>query len=82
MRRISLFNKNIHYPYACESALQKVFLFLTRMSVTIHELIYTTCRVNQLRLTGIERVRRARNFKFYNRISFALKFNCVVGFAS
>ena len=53
-------------------------LFLLALCVAAHELIYTTGGVNQLRLTSVERVRRAGDFQFYQRISFAFKFDCLL----
>ena len=54
------------------SASLKNRLFLT-VTVTAHELINTTGCVNQLRLTGVERVRSAGDFQLYQWISFAFE---------
>ena len=52
-------------------------LGLAGLSVAAHELIYTTCGVNQLRLTCVEWVRGTRNFQLEYWIGFALELNCL-----
>src|SRR5574344_1929648 len=56
-------------------------LFLTSLTVAVHELINTTCRVNQFALTCIEWVRCTRDFDFYHWVSFTFKFHCLCCFA-
>ena len=53
-------------------------LLLRSLTVAAHELIDTSCGVNELALTSIERVRGARNFDFYHWVSFAFEFYCVI----
>ena len=53
-------------------------LFLRSLTVAAHELIDTTCGVNELALTSIERVRGAGDFDFYHWVSFAFEFYCVI----
>ena len=61
----------------------KVYILLLRsaLSIAAHEAVNTTCCVNELALTGIERVRGARDFYFYHRVSFAFKFYCIISLA-
>ena len=40
--------------------------------VTVHELLYATCRVDEHVFAGVEGVRRAANFKLDNRIRLAV----------
>ena len=53
-------------------------LFLRSLTVAAHELIDTSCSVNELALTSVERVRGARDFDFYHWVSFAFEFYCVI----
>ena len=53
-------------------------LFLA-VSVAAHELIYATGGVNQLRLTGVEGMRCARDFELYQGISFAFELDGLLG---
>ena len=48
------------------------------LTVAAHELINTSSGVDELALTSIERVRGARDFDFYHRVSFAFEFHCVI----
>ena len=52
------------------------------LSVAAHELVYATCRVHQLALACVERVRATGNFNFHYRIGFAFKFYGLARFAS
>ena len=61
--------------------LKKEILFLVTVTIAAHELINTSGCIDQLRLTSVEGVRRARDFKLYNGISFAFKFNRISGLA-
>ena len=56
----------------------RLFSLLRSLTVAAHELIDTSCGVNELALTSIERVRGARNFDFYHWVSFAFEFYCVI----
>ena len=51
---------------------------LRSLTVAAHELINTTCGVNELALTCVERVRGARDFDFYHWVSFAFEFYCII----
>ena len=51
----------------------RLFSLLRSLTVAAHELIDTTCGVNELALTCIERVRGARDFYFYHWVSFAFE---------
>ena len=53
-------------------------LLLRSLTVAAHELINTTCGVNELALTSVERVRGAGDFDFYHRVSFAFEFYSVI----
>lgn len=55
----------------------RVKLLFQTVTVTAHELIYTSSCIDQLRFTSVERVRAARDFQLYQRISFAFEFDCV-----
>lgn len=83
MRRIHLVTWVLPYPLIRniynENRLSLVLL--AALTVAAHELVYTTCRIYELRLTSVEGVRRARDFKLYNGISFAFKFNRISGLA-
>ena len=57
-------------------------LFRTRLSVAAHELIHATGGVDELGLTSVERMRRARDFQLYYGIGFAFELNGVVGLTS
>ena len=60
----------------CSSTLFQVFL------VTVAELINTTCGINKLNLTCVERVRCVRDFKLVQRILNTINnygFFCVSG---
>jgi hypothetical protein len=50
--------------------------------VAAHELINTTCGVNQLALTGVEGVRGVTDFQLNHGISLAFEFNCVRALSS
>ena len=56
-----------------------MLLLLRSLTVAAHELINTTCRVNELALTSVERVRGARDFDFYHWVSFAFEFYGIIG---
>ena len=47
-------------------------VFITRSTITAHELINTSGCIDQLRLTGVERVRSVRDLDLYQRISYAV----------
>ncbi len=51
-------------------------LFFLTITVAVHELVNAAGGVNEFLLAGEERVRRARDFKFYQRICHAVNFNC------
>ena len=53
-------------------------LFLRSLTVAAHELVYATCSIHKLALTGIERVRGARDFDFNHWVSFAFEFYGVI----
>jgi len=53
-------------------------LLLRSLTVAAHELINTSCRVDELALTGVERVRGTGDFDFYHWVSFAFEFYGVV----
>ena len=55
---------------------------LARLAVTAHELVNATSGVDELRLTSVEGVRSARDFKLHYGVGFAFKFYGVVGLAS
>ena len=50
------------------------YLLLRSLTVAAHELINTTCGVNEFALTSIERVRGTGDFDFYHWVSFAFEF--------
>jgi len=54
-----------------------IILLLRSLTVAAHELINTSCCVNELALTCIEWVRGARDFDFYHWVSFAFEFYCL-----
>ena len=56
----------------------RMLLLLRSLTVAAHELINTTCGVNELALTSVERVRGARDFDFYHWVSFAFEFYCII----
>ena len=65
----------------CGRAFNSFFLwklFLCSLTVAAHELIYASCSIHKLALTGIEGVRGARDFDFNHWVSFAFEFYCVV----
>ncbi len=51
-------------------------------SVAAHELIDTTCCVNELALTSVEGVRAAGDFELHDGIGLAFKFHGVSGLGS
>ena len=55
---------------------------LARLAVTAHELVNATSGVDELRLTSVEGVRSAGNFKLHYGVGLAFKFYGVVGLAS
>ena len=55
-----------------------IILLLRSLTVAAHELIDTTCGVNELALTSVERVRGARDFDFYHWVSFAFELYGVI----
>lgn len=55
-----------------------MFLFLETVSVAAHELVYAASCVDQFLLTSEERVRRTRDFEFYERVSNAVDFDCLL----
>ena len=57
-------------------------LLLRSLTVAAHELINTSCCVNELALTCVEWVRGARDFDFYHWVSFAFEFYSVVSLCS
>ena len=56
----------------CNLSEQLFCAFASSVLVTVHELIYATSSVNQLAFASVEWVRRARNFEFYQRISYPI----------
>ncbi len=48
------------------------FVFADSVLVAAHELIYAAGGVNQFGFAGVERMRRTRNFEFYQRISYPI----------
>ena len=50
-------------------------LLIVTLCVAAHKLIHTTCGVNQLHLTSVERVRCVRDFHLVHRIGFAVHFD-------
>ena len=67
---------NYHERIFC---LSNVYILLLRsLTVAAHELIDTSCCVNELALTSIERVRRAGDFDFYHWVSFAFELYGVI----
>ena len=58
------------------------FVLLRSLTVAAHELINTTCGVNELALTSIERVRGAGDFDFYHWVSFAFELYGVIRLCS
>lgn len=54
-------------------------LFLLAVAVTAQELINTTSGVNQLLLTGKERVRSVGDLKLYQWISLSINLNSLLG---
>ena len=60
----------------------RMLLLLRSLTVAAHELINTTCGVNELALTSIERVRGARDFDFYHWVSFAFELYGVIRLCS
>ena len=57
-------------------------MLLLNLTVSAHEAVNATCRVNKRTLTRIEGVRGVRDFYFYQWVSFAFKFHRLVCFAS
>jgi len=57
----------------------RMLLLLRSLTVAAHELIDTTCGVNELALTSIERVRGAGNFDW---VSFAFELYGIIGLCS
>ena len=55
-----------------------IVLFLRSLTVAAHELVYATCSIHELALTGIEGVRGARDFDFNHWVSFAFEFYGVI----
>ena len=55
----------------------RVKLLFQTVTVTAHELIYTSSCIDQLRFTSVELGRAASDFQLYQRISFAFEFDCV-----
>ena len=53
-------------------------LFLRSLTVAAHELVYATGSIHEFALTGIERVRGARDFDFNHWVSFAFEFYGVI----
>ncbi len=53
-------------------------LFFLAVAVTAHELVHTTCGVNELLLAGEERVRAAGDFKLHEGVSHAINFDCLL----
>ena len=53
-------------------------LLLRSLTVAAHELINTSCCVNELALTCVEWVRGARDFDFYHWVSFAFELYSVI----
>ena len=53
-------------------------ILLRSLTVAAHELVDATSGVDELALTGIERVRSARNFNLYHRVSFAFELYGVI----
>ena len=51
-----------------------IYLFLRGLTVAAHELVDASSGVDELALTSVERVRAARDFYFYHRVSFAFEF--------
>ena len=60
----------------------RMLLLLRSLTVAAHELINTTCGVNELALTSIERVRGAGDFDFYHWVSFAFELYGVIRLCS
>ena len=52
------------------------------LCVAAHELINASCSINQLRLTGEERVRSVRDFNLDQGIGLTFEFDCLLGSAS
>ena len=57
------------------------YILFANLAVAAHELVYATCRVNELALARVERVRGAGDFDFYHRVSFAFKLYCLCSLA-
>ena len=53
-------------------------LLLRSLTVAAHELIDTSCGVNEFALTCVERVRRTGDFDFYHWVSFAFELYCII----
>ena len=54
-------------------------LFFLTITVAVHELVNAAGGVNEFLLAGEERVSRARDFKFYQRISNTINFDSLFG---
>ncbi len=48
------------------------FVFADSVLVAAHELVHTTGSVHQFGFACVERMRRTRNFEFYQRISYPI----------
>ena len=68
----------IDAPSVIPFVVGSIILLLRSLTVAAHELINTSCCVNELALTCIEWVRGARDFDFYHWVSFAFEFYCIV----
>lgn len=60
---------------------KKDICLLLQLTVAVHEAVNTTGRINELALTGVERVGSAGDFYLEHRVSFAFKFYCLCGLA-
>ena len=75
-------NKGRTFRYGLYLAGREVLLralLIVAFCVTAHKLIDATSGVNQLHLTGVERVRRVGNFHLIHGLGFAVHFDGTQG---